>query len=251
MSIICFKCKQPIEEGQVINACGKTYHPSHFSCKGCGELLHNSDYQEIRKQPYCIGCATAMGMCRIQKCSRCGKDIYGQVIDIKGKKYHPDCFICDKCGIAFNGNKSYEKDGKIYCQSCYVSSEGLLCYVCGNIIEGKFKRVGDKKFHEGCFVCSVCGIPLNENFYCNNNTLYCNEHKFKLMGYKCGFCGEMIDRTDSNSIIACGRKWHADHFRCAECHNPLYETTARSYLDKVYCPICYDGIVVTHTINYK
>ncbi|ELP89484.1 hypothetical protein EIN_391390 [Entamoeba invadens IP1] len=251
MSVVCFKCKQSIEEGIVISACGKTYHPSHFLCKGCGGLMKDGEYQEIRKNPYCIGCATAMGAVKVQTCCKCNKEIYGRVIDVDTKKYHPDCFVCDGCLEPFNSSRYYPKNGEIFCEKCFVAKEGLVCSSCGNVIVGKYKRCGDKKFHETCFVCSVCGDKLNDKYYIVGNTLYCQDHRHRMMGYKCGFCNELIDRDDSTALVALGRKWHKDHFLCAECKNPLNVQTARVYLEKAYCPICYNGIVVTRTIELK
>ena len=245
MSVVCFHCKEPIVEGQVIQACNKAYHPSHFFCKGCGELMKDGNYQEIRRHPYCLGCATAMGAIKSPKCVKCGKDIHGKVIDLKMNKYHPECFTCFKCDRVLAGEKTYEKEGNIYCQFCYVENAGLLCHTCNRIIEGKFMKYGDKKFHPECFVCAVCGVKLKDTFTIHGRNLYCPDHRYKHIGYKCYFCDEMIDKNDTTAITADGKRWHAGHFRCYNCKEQLYEHSCRNYLNRVYCPICYDSIVLT------
>ena len=242
MSITCFKCKQPIE-GDVINACGKNYHPGHFRCRGCNDLLQKDDFVEIRKQPYCQGCATAMGVTQAGICAQCGQEIRGKVIKAVGNQFHPECFCCSLCAQPFNNQSYYKKDGKFYCKSCFTSQEGLVCHTCKHEITGKFKQFDKYKYHEGCFVCSICGDKLEKGAYCRDGLLFCSEHRIRKIGYACAFCGKFIDSEDETMVIAMDRKFHADHFICCTCNTKLYESTARVYLDKVYCPVCYEAAV--------
>ncbi|KAL7719158.1 Lim domain [Entamoeba marina] len=251
MAAVCFVCKKTIDEGTIVSACGKTYHPSHFSCKSCGEALYQKDYIEIRKNPYCLGCSTAMGVVKSIKCDVCQREIHGKVVSVGDKKLHPDCFTCCMCGEPFVSNNYIEKDGKYYCKKDYTESVGLICDCCGYAIEGKYKSVVGGKYHPHCFICSVCGCALDELFYVFDGKLFCKDHRHRNIGYKCGGCGELIDREDTNIKVALGKKWHADHFRCFNCNEKLYETSAKSFLNHEYCPVCYENVAVYPYLKAK
>jgi len=43
-------------------------------------------------------------------CPRCDKPLCGTVLDVAGKTYHVDCFVCQKCGKKVSPNPFQIRD---------------------------------------------------------------------------------------------------------------------------------------------
>ena len=44
----------------------------------------------------------------------CGSGDRGELVGVKGKKWHPECFVCTQCQNPFTSN-FFESDGRPYC----------------------------------------------------------------------------------------------------------------------------------------
>lgn len=92
----CRSCKTPIE-GEVVVACGGTWHAGHFFCAECGDPF-SSESRFVEKDGYawCVGCYQNRYS---GKCKKCKKPITDTVVKALGGEWHEQCFCCT---VSFN-----------------------------------------------------------------------------------------------------------------------------------------------------
>jgi len=132
-----------VNSGKVLVADGKNFHPQCFKCVTCklpikGRWHHkgkNYECQECTMGEDGIGETMRKFLGEekqklFPKCSGCGKNIEGQVLtsndpQLKGRKYHPECFNCLECKKNLGKGQPYGSDGKgIYCTDCIQKLQG-------------------------------------------------------------------------------------------------------------------------------
>ncbi|CZT22680.1 uncharacterized protein RCC_08385 [Ramularia collo-cygni] len=117
----CKSCKTPIESGEVISACGATYHPGHFFCAECGDPFDSKmPFVEREGFAWCVGCfekRTAV------KCRGCKKGIMEVVVKAAGADWHEACFRCEECGGGFH-------DGRYFLREERGGGEVVCCVGC-------------------------------------------------------------------------------------------------------------------------
>ncbi|KAJ3063295.1 hypothetical protein HDU98_000878, partial [Podochytrium sp. JEL0797] len=121
------------------------------------------------------------------------------------------------------------------------------CNVCNLSMSGRSVKALGQFYHEKCFCCVECHIPVVDKFfplYAKDPdgkplppALYCETHYFALHGLLCDKCGRALRGPHINAM---GKKFHLDHFSCAVCstvfrqHDSYYERDS-----KVYCQFHY------------
>jgi len=59
-------------------------------------------------------------------CPNCGKTVYfAEEVRALGKSWHKRCLKCAQCNIALDAGKVNDRQGKVYCKSCYSSVAGF------------------------------------------------------------------------------------------------------------------------------
>ena len=58
----------------------------------------------------------------LETCGKCGKPIEENTIRTKGSNeaYHPDCFVCHKCGSVLHGKFFKTDDGNHLCETDFM-----------------------------------------------------------------------------------------------------------------------------------
>jgi hypothetical protein len=194
MSLTCRGCGKTIT-GRYITALGATWHEVCFKCAKCGKSLVGQQFYEKNGQPYHETCYHALFSPR---CAGCGQPITGQYITALGKTWHPEHFVCARCGKPFGSEGYYERDGKPYCRRDYDELFGLRCAAGGELI-------GQQKYYmEG-------GKP------------YCEKHYWELFGKRCVIGGEILKgEYQYNSWGDTYCKQHADQTpMCYSCNRPI------------------------------
>jgi len=109
--------------GNAINSSGiraleAMWHQECFVCKNCRKSLLNGGFvQGDDGLPLCGDCyEDSYG----KKCAQCNKKITGTFLNVEGKDYHKDCFVCDSCGSQFTGGY-FLRNGHPYCKDCIGS----------------------------------------------------------------------------------------------------------------------------------
>lgn len=116
----CKSCKTPIESGEVIQACGATYHPGHFFCAQCGDPFDaKTPFVEKEGFAWCVGCHSTR---TAVKCRGCKKGIMDVVVKAAGGDWHEGCFRCGECAGGFDDGRYFlrdERDGEVVvCVRC-------------------------------------------------------------------------------------------------------------------------------------
>ncbi|GHO87353.1 protein DA1 [Dictyobacter formicarum] len=97
---VCKSCGQPIW-GNYLRALGATWHPEHFICAGCGQIIQGSSFQVHQGFPYHIECYNRQ---IAPRCVYCNKPLVGEfLIDYWGQKFcrehekqFPHCAYCGR-----------------------------------------------------------------------------------------------------------------------------------------------------------
>jgi len=110
---ICFGCKRSVSAG--VRALDHLWHKECFSCKQCKKsLLEGSFVPGDDGYPLCGDCYDERFG---KKCAKCSRPISGVFVNIEGKDYHKECFVCNNCQSSFDGGY-FMKDGKPLCKNC-------------------------------------------------------------------------------------------------------------------------------------
>ncbi|KPP69164.1 PDZ and LIM domain protein 4-like [Scleropages formosus] len=54
---------------------------------------------------------------QLTQCTRCGNAIVGTIVKARDKLYHPDCFLCDDCGVNLKQRGYFFIEENLYCET--------------------------------------------------------------------------------------------------------------------------------------
>lgn len=245
--VSCGACNQPVT-GRAITAIGKTFHPGHFVCCGCGSALGTSSFFEHEGQPFCSACYwQRFG----RPCHQCSLPIReGRGVVWQQRTYHPEHFVCNGCGAGLAGKPVKNYLGDPFCPSCYVSRERIIapgarmCGRCKKPIFGEYITLNGVDMHPEHFACDSCKAPLTHgNSHEMDGRLYCEEDYRKLLKKICFGCRKPVA---GRSTTAMGRVWHPEHFVCAKCTRPFADSGFFEHQSKPYCQSCYASTFAPH-----
>lgn len=94
------------------------------------------------------------------------------------QNFHTEHFNCFNCNQTLTGSRYILKEEHPYCIKCYETLFANACKECNKKIgtDSKDLSYKDQHWHEKCFFCHVCKIPLvDKPFGSKNETLYCAE----------------------------------------------------------------------------
>ncbi|XP_022097479.1 LIM domain kinase 1-like isoform X2 [Acanthaster planci] len=116
---VCISCSQKIVDEHLVQALESEWHIRCFLCTVCNNKL-SSWYFERDGKLYCRQDYLAKFG---ESCNGCAQIITGPVMVAGEHKYHPDCFVCIKCGVFIGDGDSYAlvERSKLYCGQCYHS----------------------------------------------------------------------------------------------------------------------------------
>jgi paxillin len=172
----CAGCRKFII-GEVTTAMGRSYHPEHFVCSSCGDIIGTASYFEKDRLPQCTKCYQ-QHYC--SKCARCDKPITSQLTTALSKKWHTACFTCKGC-LAKLGQQFYEHANQPYCITCYKGVQSVVCKSCGNAISGQNINALNAYWHPEHFCCQTCNVTFpTGQFYQYNGFPFCPTHYMQL-----------------------------------------------------------------------
>uniref|UniRef100_A0A8C5QCA4 PDZ and LIM domain protein 4 n=1 Tax=Leptobrachium leishanense TaxID=445787 RepID=A0A8C5QCA4_9ANUR len=57
------------------------------------------------------------GLQTLPECTRCGNGIVGTIVKARDKLYHPECFMCDDCGLNLKQRGYFFIEEQLYCET--------------------------------------------------------------------------------------------------------------------------------------
>ncbi|XP_063690846.1 venom allergen 5-like isoform X1 [Bolinopsis microptera] len=89
-------------------------------------------------------------------CAGCNENIQkGSVSKAQNKRWHQECFTCDKCLKPIDGSFLTKGDQK-FDKKCYNQEFGVQCKVCDDYIMGHILKYNGEGYHYGCLKCDYC-----------------------------------------------------------------------------------------------
>jgi len=130
----CWGCKKGIEDSR-LEIMNHNWHSNCFKCTNCKCDLPYSFYndqsapisilsyssarkkvaREFGDNPYCEDCFATI--CS-NKCDYCLQTITEKSFSALGKSFHPEHFLCSKCGKNLAADKYFLRNTKIVCTNC-------------------------------------------------------------------------------------------------------------------------------------
>jgi len=97
------------------------------------------------------------------------------------------------------------------------------CGNCKSLIVGgdRFFEYSGVKYHDRCFLCQKCRVPLGgQAFFTQNESMYCEKDYDALFGTHCQVCREVIDGQMVEAMGG-GGFVHPDCLRCGHCNKSI------------------------------
>ncbi|XP_026811682.1 muscle LIM protein Mlp84B isoform X2 [Rhopalosiphum maidis] len=161
------------------------------------------------------------------KCVKCTKSVYAAEERIAGGyKWHKMCFKCELCGKFLDSTNCAEHDKELYCKNCHGRKYGPKGYGFGG--------------GAGC-LSTDNGEHLSNVSYYHTKPQGATESRSMAMapeGEGCPRCGGFVYMAEQ--MLAKGRSWHRECFKCATCTKRLDSVNCCEGSDKdIYCKVCY------------
>ncbi|RKO99228.1 hypothetical protein CXG81DRAFT_14790, partial [Caulochytrium protostelioides] len=155
---------------------GHAYHPSHFQCTRCANVLSAACFYEHEHAPYCESCYSAQFL---PTCRYCATAIWDQCITALEQTWHPDHFVCAQCGDRFQPGAGFlEHNGLPYCEADYFNLFAVACARCRCGIPGELVAAMGREWHPACFRCACCDAAFPDGvFYEVDGTPRCSAHR--------------------------------------------------------------------------
>ena len=241
-SCLCHTCNLPIRS-KCYSTKGFFYHISCLRCCNCNRVLLPSSVTLCHGDFYCKKCAVPL---EHDKCSICKNLIinedatgfrpYGTKYDV----VHLRCFRCHQCRCQLQKNMYKVLVNLPYCVKCYDACVSRRCYICGKSIISEFIDFGNERtYHNHCFKCTECKIPLKgRKFIINLGMPYCREHGSKFVQF-CECCKQELP-IDSDRVMFREKYYHRKCLCCGICKKHLMDKQCiHSVGQKPTCNNCY------------
>ncbi|HLI69825.1 MAG TPA: protein DA1 [Ktedonobacteraceae bacterium] len=161
-------------------------------------------------------------------CHYCGQPVWGSYVTALGATWHPEHFLCARCGQPIYESTYQVSQGKPYHQACYLVSQAPCCAYCSQPISGSYVESSGRAYHTECFRehvvphCVYCGKSLSGRYLVDawGNT-YCPEHQQEYP--RCSFCGRLIPPAQQTP------GWDDfESLRCSVCRSTAIETSVQA-----------------------
>ncbi len=171
----------------------------------------------------------------------------GRYIETEAGYYHPEHFLCKKCGQAINNGTYYISKNQPYCRNCFVQYLTPRCGWCRQPIEGEHLKQGNKTYHRNCYddhialKCAYCGEVISgEYFYDFWGNSYHPYHQGAVP--QCEYCGRFISRRLTNG----GQQYSDGRHICGLCYRTAVGDKYRAewVLNEVVARLAGERIVI-------
>ncbi len=111
----------------------------------------------------------------------------------EGYAYHPECFVCAKCGKKISGGFQSHK-GNVYHGTCYKEKLGYFCASCGKLLRDAWIVHEGKKYHSDCLnlYCVICGQSISGEYTYDEKGNYHKSCFINARSPRCSVCEQPI-----------------------------------------------------------
>jgi hypothetical protein len=158
------------------------------------------------------------------------------------QNFHTDHFSCWHCDKSLTGSRYILKDDHPHCIGCYEELFAHDCEECKTKIgtDSKDLSYKDKHWHEKCFFCHVCKLPLvDKPFGSKNDSLYCGECYNQAFASRCDKCAQIF-KPGMKKMEYKGQQFHENCFLCSSCNSPIGSKSFIPKDSKIFCVPCYE-----------
>ncbi|KNC49706.1 cysteine and glycine-rich protein 2 [Thecamonas trahens ATCC 50062] len=149
------------------------------------------------------------------KCPVCSKSVYhAEKAMAAGKAYHKACLKCTECNKRLDSTSINDRDGQIYCKTCYGRNFGAVGYGYG-------QGAGTAKF--GGTVAGGAKVTKVNKFGGSP---------------KCPRCDKSVYPAEKQ-LGPGGSSYHKACFKCTECSKRVDSVTMAVQNDVLYCKTCH------------
>ncbi|CAK1551805.1 unnamed protein product [Leptosia nina] len=162
------------------------------------------------------------------KCPKCGKSVYAAEERVAGGlKWHKMCFKCGLCQKLLDSTNCSEHEGELFCKVCHARKFGPKGYGFGGGAGCLSMDAGDHLKGENANGVRTNGACLEPRVIAKAPP-----------GQGCPRCGGYVYAAEQ--MLARGKAWHKECFKCGDCLKRLDSTNCCEGPDKdIYCKVCY------------
>lgn len=126
--------------------------------------------------------------------------------------------------------------------SGFLSENAGHCYSCKEALSnGSFIKIGDKKWHQEHFTCSICTKNLaGVGFFEEDNKILCRDCYAERFSPRCAHC----DKPCIERYVTAGQKsYHPECFKCEKCATELSGKQFNMHEERPHCIDCLSDIM--------
>lgn len=109
------------------------------------------------------------------KCSKCGKEVMDQGVQVDGGVWHQECFVCAGCQSEIGASEFALVNNAPYHPQCAAKAKGQVCGECKQPITGPYVGIDGVKFHKTCLRCNKCKVDVSGGYCELNGKRYCQK----------------------------------------------------------------------------
>nr|CAD7398317.1 unnamed protein product [Timema cristinae] len=160
------------------------------------------------------------------KCPKCSKSVYAAEERVAGGlKWHKMCFKCGLCNKLLDSTNCSEHEGELFCKVCHARKYGPKGYGFGG-------GAGCLSMDQGEHLQQDGDVVVNHAPQQSRAIAKAPE------GEGCPRCGGFVYAAEQ--MLARGRAWHRECFKCGLCAKGLDSRNCCEAPDKnIYCKVCY------------
>lgn len=152
-------------------------------------------------------------------CADCHKKIESSWLEVDGKYYHPEHFVCSNCLKPIAEPNFFIQNNKYYDSTCFATFISKRCAYCGKSIIGEIIYFNSHVYHASCYNesvgqrCVVCGEVVMEEFFVDyKNNAVCKIHKDQ--SKRCHACHQFLSPEFNGSW----QEFKDNRIICTDCN---------------------------------
>jgi len=219
----CPRCNDNVYPAESVEAAGRSWHSSCYTCKSCKKQLGHTTQAEKDGELYCQNCYA-------RNFGPKGYGIGGSTT-VTGVSVSDSSSTCSSCGAGSQSGK--------FCSSCGATRGSSNN--SNNNNSSNSNNSNSISNSSNIKPVSSSNVSYSSNIKPVTKSTFGSGGTTKILGSsgsdKCPRCGETAFFAES--VTGAGRKWHQSCFTCESCSKGLDSTTLADKDGRLFCKACY------------